>query len=69
MHPVIYDMHLHAYEHIGGVMVTIVVHNPQKRTLHSDALLRVSHHVEVDPDHIDPEKWVRDVLVAAAEVL
>ena len=69
MHTVIYDMHLHAYEHVGGVMVTIVVHDPQKRTVQSDAMLRVTRHIEVEQTHIDPEKWVRDVLVAAAECL
>lgn len=69
MHPVIYDLHLHAYEHIGGVMVSIVLHDPARRTLSSEAVLKKSISIEVDQDHIDPEKWVRDVLVAAAELL
>lgn len=69
MHPVIYDLHLHAYQHMGGVLVSIVVHDPARRTLHSEAVLKQSISVELDEQHLDPEKWVRDVLVAAAELL
>lgn len=69
MHPVIYDLHLHAYQHIGGVMVSIVLHDPARRTLSSDPVLKKSVSIEVDEHDLDPEKWVRDVLVAAAELL
>ena len=69
MHTVIYDLHLHAYQHLGGTMVSIVVHDPQLRTVSSHPILRESVHLQVSGDEIDPEKWVRDVLVAAAELL
>lgn len=69
MHPVIYDMHLHAYQHLGGTLVSIVVHDPARRTLTSEAVLKKSVSVEIDEHDLDPEKWVRDVLVAAAELL
>ena len=69
MHPVIYDLHLHAYEHIGGVMVSIVLHDPARRTLSSEAVLKKSVSIEIEEHDLDPEKWVRDVLVAAAELL
>lgn len=69
MHPVIYDLHLHAYQHMGGVMVSIVVHDPARRTLSSESVLKKSVSVELDEQDLDPEKWVRDVLVAAAELL
>lgn len=69
MHPVIYDLHLHAYQHLGGTMVSIVVHDPARRTLTSGPVLRKSISIEVDQDDLDPDKWVRDVLVAAAELL
>ena len=69
MHTVIYDMHLHAYEYVGGVMVSIVVHDPQNRTLTSEALLNVTHHLQVSGAELDPDKFARDVLVAAAELL
>lgn len=69
MHPVIYDLHLHAYQHIGGVMVSIVLHDPARRTFSSEAILRRTMDVEIDEQDLDPDKWVRDVLVAAAELL
>lgn len=69
MHTVIYDLHLHAYQHIGGVMVSITVHDPARRTFTSDAVLKKAVSVELDEQDLDPEKWVRDVLVSAAELL
>lgn len=69
MHTVIYDLHLHAYQHIGGTLVSIVVHDPARRTLTSEAVLKKTVSIEVDEHDLDPDKWVRDVLVAAAELL
>lgn len=69
MHTVIYDLHLHAYQHLGGTLVSIVVHDPARRTLSSEAVLKKSVSIEVDEHDLDPDKWVRDVLVRAAELL
>lgn len=69
MHAVIYDLHLHAYQHLGGTLVSIVVHDPARRTLTSEAVLKKSVSIEVDEHDLDPDKWVRDVLVRAAELL
>lgn len=69
MRPVIYDLTLHAYEHIGGTVVTVTVHDPQVRTLSSSPILKQTVHLEVSEGELDAESWVRDVLVAAAEML
>lgn len=69
MHPVIYDCHVHAYTVMGGTQVTVVVHDPQKRTQTSAALLHMTVTVDVGADELTPEQYVREVLIAAAECL
>lgn len=69
MHPVIYDCHVHAYSHLGGTMVTVIVHDPARRTATSSALLHLNVQVPVEPHELQPEEFVRDVLIATAETL
>jgi hypothetical protein len=69
MHPVIYDLHVHAYQVMNGTHVSVTVHDPQKRTLRSDALLHMSVDVQVSPGDLTPEQFVQEVLIATAECL